>query len=184
MLRRKEITKQRLISIFILISVIAITAVLLYFRQDIQKFGTLGYPGVFLIALLSNATVLIPLPGLMFTTAMGAVFDPFWVAVAAGLGAGLGEISGYMVGFSGRELVQKTRWHFTVERWITKYGVWVILGLAIIPNPAFDLVGVSAGALKMPIWKFLIVACCGNIIKMMLFAYGGAGIFHFFPAIK
>ena len=59
--------------------------------MSLQSFG---YPGIFLVALLANATVLIPLPGLMVTTAMGAVFNPFWVAIAAGLGAGIGELSG------------------------------------------------------------------------------------------
>jgi uncharacterized membrane protein YdjX (TVP38/TMEM64 family) len=177
-----DTTKQRLISFLILIGVIGFTIVLIYNRQQIQKFGSLGYPGIFLVAMLSNATVLIPLPGIMLTTAMGAVFNPFWVAIAAGTGAGLGEFSGYMVGFSGRELVKRTQWHEKVEGWIKKYGVWVILFMAIIPNPAFDLVGFSAGVLKMPIWKFLLGAIAGNILKMMMFAYGGAGIFNYFPA--
>lgn len=178
-----ETVKQRVISALIIFGVIGLTALLIANRQQIQKFGSLGYPGIFLIALLSSATVLIPLPGIMFTTAMGIVFNPFYVAVAAGLGAGLGEISGYMVGFSGRELVNKTAWHEKVEGWIKKYGVWVIMVMAIIPNPAFDLVGFSAGVLKMPLWKFIVGAVVGNIIKMMLFAYGGAGIFSFIPAL-
>jgi uncharacterized membrane protein YdjX (TVP38/TMEM64 family) len=179
-----ETTKQRLISAGILICVIGLTFVLIQNRQQIQKFGSLGYPGIFLVALLSSATVLIPIPGIMFTTAMGAVFNPFWVAIAAGLGAGLGEISGYLVGFSGRELVNKTQWHVKVEGWIKKYGVWMIIVIAVIPNPAFDLVGFSAGVLKMPIWKFFLGAAVGNILKMMMFAYGGAGIFSYFPGLR
>ncbi len=174
-------TRQRWINVLILVGIIGLTLALVYYRRDIQKFGSLGYPGIFLIALLSSATVFIPLPGIMLTTAMGAVFNPFWVALAAGAGAGLGEISGYMVGFSGRELIQRTAWHEKVEGWIKKYGVWVILAMAVIPNPAFDLVGFSAGVLKMPVWKFLITAIIGNVLKMMLFSYGGAGIFSFFP---
>lgn len=177
----KETTRQRFINALILVGIIGLTSLLILYRQEIQKFGSLGYPGIFLIALLSNATVFIPLPGIMLTTAMGAVFNPFWVAIAAGTGAGLGEFSGYMVGFSGRELIQRTAWHERVEGWIKKYGLWMIMAMAVIPNPAFDLVGFSAGVLKMPLWKFLIAAIVGNILKMMLFSYGGAGIFSFFP---
>jgi uncharacterized membrane protein YdjX (TVP38/TMEM64 family) len=59
----------------------------------------------------------------------------------------------------------------------------MIMGLAMIPNPAFDLVGFSAGVLKMPIWKFFIGAAVGNTLKMMIFAYGGAGIFSFLPIL-
>lgn len=174
-------TKDRLVRIAIIVGAIAFTVIMIYNRHQIRKFGSLGYPGIFLIAMLSSATVFVPLPGIMFTTAMGAVFNPLWVALAAGTGAGLGEISGYLVGFSGRELVNKTAWHERVEGWIKKYGVWVIILFASIPNPAFDFVGFTAGVLKMPIWQFIIGAVIGNIIKMLLFAYGGAGIFGFLP---
>ncbi len=173
-------TRQHWINAIILVGIIGLTLLLIYYRREIQDFGSLGYPGIFLIALLSSATVFIPMPGIMLTTAMGAVFNPFWVALAAGIGAGLGEISGYLVGFSGRELIQRTAWHEKVEGWIKKYGIWMIMALAMIPNPAFDLVGFSAGALKLPVWQFLIAAIIGNILKMMFFSYGGAGIFSFF----
>jgi len=52
--------------------------------------------------------------------------------------------------------------------------------MAVIPNPVFDLVGYSAGVAKLPLWKFLLAACCGNILKMMFFSFGGAGVFRFF----
>ncbi len=173
--------KERWIRIAIIAGAIFFTAVLIYNRDQIKNFGSLGYPGIFLVALLSSATVFVPLPGIMFTTAMGAVFNPLWVALAAGVGAGLGEMSGYLVGFSGRELVNKTAWHERVEGWIRKYGIWIIILLASIPNPAFDFVGFTAGVLKLPVWEFLLGAIIGNIIKMLLFAYGGAGVFSFFP---
>jgi len=174
-------TKDRLVRIAIILGAIGFTAIVIIYRDQIKNFGSLGYPGIFLVALLSSATVFVPLPGIMFTTAMGAVFNPLFVAIAAGLGAGLGEMSGYIVGFSGRELVNKTAWHFKMEGWIKKYGVWVIIVFASIPNPAFDFVGFTAGVLKLPVWQFLVGAIIGNIIKMLLFAYGGAGVFSFFP---
>ena len=177
----KDETKQRIIRIAIIGAAIGFSAFMVINREQIKSFGSLGYPGIFIIALLSSATVFVPLPGIMFTSAMGAVFNPFWVALAAGVGAGLGEVSGYMVGYSGRELVNKTAWHEKVEGWIKKYGLWVIIVFAAIPNPAFDFVGFTAGALKLPFWEFIVGAIIGNIIKMLLFSYGGAGFFSFFP---
>ena len=64
--------------------------------------------------------------------------------------------------------------------WMRKYGSITILVLSIIPNPAFDMAGIIAGVLKMPIWKFLIFCTVGKIIKMLAFAYAGAGIISFF----
>jgi uncharacterized membrane protein YdjX (TVP38/TMEM64 family) len=174
-------TKDRIVRIAIIVGAIAFTAILIYYRDQIKRFGSLGYPGIFLIAMLSSATVFVPLPGIMFTTAMGAVFNPLWVAFAAGTGAGLGEISGYMVGFTGRDLVNKTAWHERVEGWIKKFGILVIIVLASIPNPAFDFVGFTAGVLKLPLWQFVTGAVIGNIIKMLFFAYGGAGVFSMIP---
>jgi membrane protein DedA with SNARE-associated domain len=58
-----------------------------------------------------------------------------------------------------------------------KYGGWTVLFLAFIPNPAFDMAGIVAGALKMPIKRFLIWCAIGKIMKMLVFAYAGSTIF-------
>ena len=49
----------------------------------------------------------------------------------------------------------------------------MIIVLAFIPNPLFDLAGMASGALKLPIWKFLLACAIGKIIKMLMFAYAG-----------
>jgi membrane protein DedA with SNARE-associated domain len=54
-----------------------------------------------------------------------------------------------------------------------KYGDITILVLAFIPNPLFDLAGMVAGILKMPVGKFLLYCVIGKILKMMMFAYAG-----------
>ncbi|MCJ7625849.1 MAG: hypothetical protein MUO76_20345, partial [Anaerolineaceae bacterium] len=89
-----------ILRILVLVFVIGLTIYLLSIREHIQHLEKYGYPGVFFMNLLSSATVLVPVPGVLVTSAMGAVFNPFWIAVAAGMGAGLGELSGYLAGFS------------------------------------------------------------------------------------
>lgn len=54
-----------------------------------------------------------------------------------------------------------------------KYGAVTVLVLAFVPNPLFDITGLTAGILKMPLVKFLGWCMLGKILKMMLFAYGG-----------
>jgi membrane protein DedA with SNARE-associated domain len=61
-----------------------------------------------------------------------------------------------------------------------KYGDITILLLAFIPNPLFDMAGMTAGALKMPIYRFLFWTLIGKTLKMMMFAYGGATISGWF----
>jgi uncharacterized membrane protein YdjX (TVP38/TMEM64 family) len=67
-----------------------------------------------------------------------------------------------------------------LSAWMKKNQYWTIFLLALIPNPLFDMAGFIAGASRMPLWKFL--ACClmGKILKMLAFAYLGAGIFKVF----
>jgi len=49
----------------------------------------------------------------------------------------------------------------------------MIVALAFIPNPLFDLAGMASGALKLPLWKFLLACVIGKILKMLMFAYAG-----------
>ena len=79
----------------LLVALIAGTVFLVLNRDKIQHLEEYGYPGIFMISLLSNATILIPIPGVMFTSAVAMVFNPFWVAIASGMGAAL-EVSGML----------------------------------------------------------------------------------------
>ena len=82
--------------ILLLVLLLAGTVLLIFNRDKLQDLEIYGYPGVFLISPLSNATIIIPLPGVMITSAMAVAFDPFRVAIAFGAGAVLGELSGYL----------------------------------------------------------------------------------------
>ena len=170
MSKEKKITILRWLA---LIFVIGLTVVLFLNRENIQYLEQFGYLGIFLASLLTNASLILPVPGVLITSAMGAVFNPFYVALAAGGGATLGEITGYLAGFSGQTIIEKAKWHEKLESWMQKYGDWTILVMAFIPNPAFDVVGIMAGAMKIPIHRFLFFCFIGKVLKMLVFAYGG-----------
>lgn len=166
-----RLTAARIIS---LTFVIAITIYIYSIREQAEALQAYGYPGIFLLSILANATVLLPAPGIALTFTFGAVFHPLGVAVAAGLGAALGELTGYAAGFSGRGLVDGSKAYTRIERWTERYGTLTILFLAFIPNPLFDIAGAAAGALGMPLLQFLFWASIGKILKMLMFAYAGA----------
>jgi len=172
--------KKILLRILLLFFVVAITALLFLYRNDLQRLAHLGYGGIFILSILANATLILPVPGVVLTTAMGAIFNPFWVAIAAGLGAALGEITGYLAGYSGQIIVEQTQWYDRLTQWMKRYGDLTVLIMAIVPNPFFDLAGMAAGMLKLPLPRFLLWCSIGKIIKMMVFAYSGATLFHLF----
>lgn len=159
-----------------LVIVVAIITALFLFRNQVERLGQYGYIGIFLISIAANATIILPLPGVAFTTAMGAIFNPIGVAVAAGLGAALGEMTGYMTGFSGQAIVERAAIYERLIKWMKAHqnlAYLAILILAFIPNPLFDLAGMASGALKLPLWKFLLASAIGKIMKMLMFAYAG-----------
>lgn len=160
--------------ILILLAVIAISVYIFMIRDQAAKFAEYGYPGIFLISILANATLLLPAPGVAIVFAMGGVFNPFMVGIVAAAGSTIGELSGYMAGFSGQVLAERTKIYERIEHWMEHYGMLTIFFLAAVPNPFFDLGGMAAGALKMPIHKFLLSCLLGKIIKMWIFAYAGA----------
>ena len=163
-----------ILRILALAAVVGITVYIYSIRDRVEDFAAYGYPGIFLIAMMANATVFLPAPGVAVVFAMGSIFNPLGVALAAGTGGAIGELSGYLAGFSGQAVVENTKVYNKITPWIEKYGGWAILVLSAIPNPFFDIAGIAAGIAKMSFWRFLLFCWAGQLIKMALFAYAGA----------
>lgn len=159
--------------ILALLVVVGLTVGAFLLRDRIQDLAAYGYLGVAAIVFLAYATILVPAPGIAVVFAMGGTFHPLGIALAASVGAALGELSGYLAGFSGQAIIEKTNVYERVLPWVRKYGPWAVTVLASIPNPVFDVVGVAAGVLKMPLWKFLLFCWLGQLIKMLAIAYAG-----------
>jgi len=160
----------RILALFL---VIAITVYIYNIRDRVGDFAAFGYPGIFVIALLANATILLPAPGLAIIYAMGAIFNPLGVGLAAGTGGAIGELSGYLAGFSGQAVVERMDVYDRVKPWVDKYGGWAIMVLSAIPNPFFDVAGIAAGIAKMPLLTFLAFTWVGQWLKMTAVAVAG-----------
>jgi membrane protein DedA with SNARE-associated domain len=173
---RKSNARQAAIRMTAILFVAAITGAIFLFGNRLVGLGAYGYPGVFLITLISSSTVILPAPGLAFAFAAGANLNPFLVGICAGLGATLGELTGYLAGVGGRGFVEGDAQYERMHGWMARYGLWVIFVLSIVPNPIFDVAGITAGAMKIPVLKFLCAALPGQIIKATLVALAGAGM--------
>ncbi|MCX6777857.1 MAG: VTT domain-containing protein [Candidatus Micrarchaeota archaeon] len=164
------------LALAVLISVILIAANPLPYIQS--HFYELGYAGAFLVMLVNNATVILPMPGLVSVFILGSVYNPFLLGICAGLGAGLGELTGYMAGYGASARLEKARKekYGEVVKWVERHGFAAIFVLAAIPNPLFDVAGLVAGATKYRWWKFLIAAVLGNIVKATALALAGGNL--------
>lgn len=173
-LKRPVLSRWFYLRALVLILVLGITVAIFVFRGRVANLAGYGYLGAFLISLLSSATIILPIPGIAVIFALGATYDPYLVGLAAGAGSALGELSGYMAGYSGQGVFKKSRTYLRMEHWMKRRGSLVIFVLAFVPNPIFDLAGAAAGILKYPAWKFLFFCFLGKTPRSILVAFAGA----------
>lgn len=158
-----------------LIFAVAVMIFILFNPGLIERFKELGYVGAFFAMFFAYATVVIPAPGFLIILFLGATLpNPLLVGVLGAAGATLGELVGYMVGYSGSDIFHKSPTYKKIEKFVHKYGLPAITFFAFIPNPLFDLVGLVAGILKIKWWKFLIAVGIGMLAKTIIVAYAGA----------
>src|SRR5262249_28835850 len=141
-------------------------------RAWLAFLGNYAALGVFLVTLIANATVIIPVPYPAVIASVAARSDNLALVVAAGaLGSTLGESVAFFVGRSGRGAIEDTRFYRWVQRQMQQpwRAFATLFGLSAPPNPAFDVAGLAAGALGLPYWLFFSAVFLGRLLRMGLF---------------
>ncbi len=153
-----------------------------YFSTDISNLKSYGYVGLFLINVIGAASILFPSPAAASVFGGGALLANFmcitdfiWVGMIAGLGEAVGEFSGYAAGYGGRIVVENRPEYKRIHRWMDSHGTITMFLMSIFPNPLFDVVGVAAGAVQMPMKRFFVAVLAGKVIKDTWLAAVGAG---------
>ncbi len=175
---KSERPRKIVIPLLVLLPIIAITAGLFIFSQrypeKVKEFENYGYLGAFLICLVSNTSVILPVPGILIFIPLMATFNPILLGLAGAAGGTIGEITGYMAGYSGRGMIQDNRMYQRVEGWMGRWGAWVVFVFAVAPFLPVDIAGLVAGALRFPLWKFLLVVWGGKSLKYVALTLVGA----------
>ncbi len=153
-----------------------------------------GLAGLFLASVIGNATLFLPLPVTVITCGLGAkaavdgagLLFVLLIGLASGLGAAVGELSGYAVGWLGRDHVHKLHPSLDkkklaeIEFKLHRYGAWIVLGGSLVPFP-FDIIGIGAGLLKMDVKTFFFATAVGKTVRDSVIALAG---FYGFELIK
>jgi membrane protein YqaA with SNARE-associated domain len=156
-----------------------------YFNIPIDRFAPTAYLIVFVITLLSNAGIFVPVYihiSIMMTVAQ--YWNPALVALTASVAGTLGEMSGYYAGYLGKRIVhlENVPGYERLAGWMKRYGPWGIFLISLQPILPFDVAGLLAGASRIPVWKFLLPCWAGRFPKYLLACYLGPAvlnIFHF-----
>jgi len=175
---KRDWIKKKSIPLLALLLVIAITVGIIYFYKNypdrVDQLKSYGYLGAFLISLTLNATVILPAGNILILSVFGAVLpSAIVVGLVGGAGAAIGEITGYMAGYSGRGLVERSKVYNRVEGWMRRWGALTIFIMSVVPF-IFDLAGIAAGVLRFPFWKFFLLCWLGRTLLYIVVALAGA----------
>ena len=175
--------RKRLIPILTILLMVGITIGIFFNREKIAEFGNYGYLGAFLISLISNATIVLPIPGILVLFGLGSVpaLHPVLVALAGASGGAIGELTGYMLGHSGRGFVEDSATYIKAVSWLRRWGSLAIFVFAVNPFLPLDIAGIAAGSLRFPLWRFIALCWCGKAILYTIATYAGAWGWEFMP---
>jgi membrane protein YqaA with SNARE-associated domain len=140
-----------------------------------------GYFGIFLISLVGALSIIFPIPYTVIIFTLGGlkvgeswVFEPFGIAVAAGIGSAIGEFSGYLIGFGGRKAISeryRKKMDFLVKVF-NRFGPVAIFVFALTPLPD-DLLFIPLGVMRYSIIRTFIPALIGKFFMNLIIAYSG-----------
>ncbi|MBN1644203.1 MAG: VTT domain-containing protein [Dehalococcoidales bacterium] len=164
--------RRNYLSVVMFALVIGLTIALFLLKDEIVKLGNYGYLGAFLISVLTNASILLPMPSLLLIFPLGATFNPIYIGLAMGVGGAIGEMTAYLAGYSGRGLWHDNPNYQKAAAWLKKWGMLIIFVYTATPMP-MDLMGLAAGNLRFPVWKFFLPAWVGKTIKYIALSLVG-----------
>jgi membrane protein YqaA with SNARE-associated domain len=143
---------------------------------DYGAFTSFAYLGAFIVTLLANALIVIPIPYVPIVAHIGATAELPWLVVALGaLGSVLGESVAFLAGRAELGLVSEhpiyRRLHRVAQRPFLA-GVLIFL-FAVPPNPIFDVGGLAAGAVGMPYRVFFLAVFAARLIRLAVIVWLG-----------
>ncbi len=164
--------------LILMLGVMSIILVMILVKRPtnpVEYARTIGYGGVFLMAVIGSFSPVWPLPG-SWAAGLAAAFglNPLAVALVAGLGEPIGELSGYAAGYGGQIAINKWKRYAQIESWMKRHGGITIFFVSAIPNFFIKLATIAAGALRYPLWRFFLFCWAGKTVKSLGFALVGS----------
>lgn len=133
-----------------------------------------GLAGVWFFSFIGAASIFVPVPGLAAVCIAAAPafgFNPVVIGIVAGSAEALGEMTGYLAGMSGKNILERNRLYPRFRDLLLRRGGPILFFGSVIPNPFFDVMGIAAGSILYPVRKFLFYIFIAKSIKSTGIAY-------------
>src|SRR4030042_6101039 len=125
--------------------------------------------------------IAIPVPYLLLVFTLPSVLAPQFqmgapvlVGVISGVGASLGQLLTFMLGYGGRDLSQKLAYKFNrglydrALRWAQRHGSLAVFFMSAIINPLHLPMTLAMASLRYPAWEFFFFSLLGHLLKSLV----------------
>jgi membrane protein DedA with SNARE-associated domain len=184
--------KEIVIGILAILATIGLCAAGIYYKDEIMstdyvvRFGLLG---VLIVAFVAGSTfsvtaipvpywlVVLTLPGIL--APQWGILSPVWVGLMAALGASLGQLITFMIGYGGRGISERitskinSRFYDRAMNWAQRHGSWAVFLMSAAVNPLHLPMTIAIAALGYPPHKFFIFCFLGVALKSLIIAFCG-----------
>lgn len=184
--------KKIYLGVLAIVTTIVFCLAALYYKDHfmaIANLGGYGLLGMLIIAFIAGSTVsvtAIPIPYwlLVFTlpsvlAEQWGILAPVWVGLTSALGATLGHIPTFIIGYGSGSLSQKVadkfnnRFYNRAIEWVRKHGSWAVFVTSAVVNPIHLPMTIAIGALRFPPHKWFLFSLLGNLVKSLVIAFCG-----------
>jgi membrane protein DedA with SNARE-associated domain len=190
--RLKVTRKDIVLGIAATVPTIVLSVLGIQYRNELLHVsGIFGYSliGMLLISFAAGSLLsftAVPVPYWLFVFALPSILAPQWgltapviVALVSALGATLGHMPTFFLGWGGSSLAEKifsrfdSRFHVRAMGWAKKHGAWASFLISAVFNPIHLPMTIAMGMIRYSPFKFFIFSFLGNTLKGLFLAFAG-----------
>jgi membrane protein YqaA with SNARE-associated domain len=184
--------KDVILGIVATIPTIILSILGIYYRNELLGIsGIVGYSmlGMLIISFAAGSLLsftAIPVPYWLFVFTLPSILAPKWgmsapvlVALISALGATLGHMPTFFLGYGGSSFAEKvfskfdSRFHVRALAWAKKHGAWASFLISAVFNPIHLPMTIGMGMIRYSPIKFFIFSFLGNTLKGLFLAFAG-----------
>ena len=184
--------KEILVGSLAIVATIGLCAAAIYYKDVImgtaylERFGLLGMLVIAFVAGSTFSITAIPVPYWLVIFTMPSILAPqwgilapVWVAVVAALGASLGQLLTFMIGYGGRSISEKvtskisSRFYHRAMDWAKRHGSLAVFLMSAMVNPLHLPMTIAIATLRYPPHKFFFFCFLGVAVKSLVIAFCG-----------
>lgn len=190
--KTKVTRKDVILGVLATIPTVILSILGIVYRNELLKMGGMvGYSliGMLIISFAAGSLLsftAVPVPYWLFVFTLPTILAPKWgitapviVALISALGATLGHMPTFFLGYGGSSFGEKvfsrfdSRFYARAIAWARKHGSWASFLISAVFNPIHLPMTIAMGMIRYSPLKFFVFSFLGNTLKGLFLAFAG-----------